>query len=299
MLGAQMHELGGQQIRPTERNLTSPGPEPYRPSSDSAGPAIFWPLASSSWRADLSRVIEGQILPRLLLAHSRKPAPEPIESRAAPGDLEIADFVRCLLADDARSAWDFVAKLQSDNRTSQDILLEFLAPAARELGALWESDQRDFVEVTVGLNRLHDVLRRLSPEDEPITRPAGDLRRALLLPTPGETHVFGVAIVETFFRSAGWQVRRGGEDFLDVLSSNWFDVVGFSLSAGRHVDALCAAVTKARAASRNPAIFVLVGGPIFSEEAALVARVGADATAIDAPSAVHLAQSLLRRRASV
>ena len=51
-------------------------------------------------------------------------------------------------------------------------------------------------------------------------------------------------MVETFFRSAGWRVRRGGEDFLDVLSSNWFDVVGFSLSAGRHVDSLCAAVAK-------------------------------------------------------
>jgi len=293
-----MHELGGQEMRSPERNLTSPGPEHSSSPPNGSGPAIFWPLASDSWRVELSRVIEGQILPRLLLAHSREFAPEPVCSHEAPADPEIADFVGCLLADDTQSAWEFVARLQGSNRTSQDILLEFLAPAARELGTLWESDQRDFVEVTVGLNRLHHILRRLSPDDEQVARPAGELRRALLLPTPGETHVFGITMVETFFRSAGWQVRRGGEDFPDVLSSNFFDVVGFSLSAGRHVDALRAAVIKARAVSRNPAIFVLVGGPIFSDEPALVTRVGADATAIDAPGAVHLAQSLLRRRAS-
>ena len=113
------------------------------------------------------------------------------------------------------------------------------------------------------MNRLDDILLRLSPRDEPIARDGDKLRQALLLPTPGETHVFGVAMVETFFRSAGWQVRSGGEDFANVLSSNWFDVVGFSLSAGHHFNALCAAVAKARAASCNRSIFVLGGGAIF------------------------------------
>jgi methanogenic corrinoid protein MtbC1 len=293
-----MHELGGQEIRSLERSSTPRGPDPSKSTRNNSDPAVFWPLASDSWRAELSRVIEGEILPRLLLAHSRQPAPGPVEFRESPADLKIDDFVERLLADDAQSAWRSVAELQGNNRTSQEILLEYLAPAARQLGTLWETDQRDFVDVTVGLNRLHDILRRLGAEDEP-ARHTGELRRALLFPAPGETHVFGVAMVETFFRSAGWRVRRGGEDFLDVLGSNWFDVVGFSLSAGRHVDSLCSAVVEARAASRNPAIYVLVGGPIFSDDATLVARVGADATAIDAPSAVHLAQSLLRRRASV
>ena len=31
--------------------------------------------------------------------------------------------------------------------------------------------------------------------------------RALMLPAPGETHEFGVAMVETFFRAAGWRVE--------------------------------------------------------------------------------------------
>ena len=55
-------------------------------------------------------------------------------------------------------------------------------------------------------------------------------------------HVFGVAMVETFFRAAGWRVKRGGLDFADELAREWFDLVGFSLSGDRHLEVLANAV---------------------------------------------------------
>ena len=48
-----------------------------------------------------------------------------------------------------------------------------------------------------------------------------------------------------------------------------------------------------RRASRNRAIGVLVGGPLFIDHPELVARVGADATAIDGGQAPIQAQNLL------
>ena len=45
-------------------------------------------------------------------------------------------------------------------------------------------------------------------------------------------------------------------------------------------------------ASCNPAIGVMVGGPVFLEHPELVRRVGADASAVDAATAVLLAQRL-------
>ena len=78
-----------------------------------------------------------------------------------------------------------------------------------------------------------------------------------------------------------------------------FDVVGFSLSADRHVETLGAAIRLSRARSRNPEILILVGGPAFVHDPGLAARLGADATAVDAPSAVHLARTLIRRGVEV
>jgi hypothetical protein len=130
MMGAQMHELGGQEIGSTSR-----GREPSSPLANSPGPTIFRPFASDSWRAELSRVIEGQILPRLLLAHCRDRASEPSLSGEAPADPKIAEFVDRLLAQNAQGAWDFVANLERSMRT-QEILIEILGPTARELGAL-------------------------------------------------------------------------------------------------------------------------------------------------------------------
>ena len=251
------------------------------------------------WRAELSRVIEGEILPRLLLAHDCLARPESGTPPPNPDRLDIAEFARRLCGAEPGPAWEFIVAARRMGRTTSELFLEVLTPTARYLGKLWETDHCDFVEVTVGLRRLQEILWRLSPEDEAAGARIEEAPRALLLPTPGETHVFGVAIVEAFFRAAGWRVKRGELDFAEDLASDWFDLVGFSLSGERHLDALARAIRAARAASRNPALFVLVGGPIFLDDAALVLRVGADGTASDAPGAVQLARSLLRRGAPV
>ena len=125
-----------------------------------------------------------------------------------------------------------------------EVFLEVLTPTARYLGKLWETDHCDFVEVTVGLRRLQEILWRLSPEDEAAGARIEEAPRALFLPTPGESHVFGVAMVETFFRAAGWRVKRGGHDFADELAREWFDLVGFSLSGDRHLEVLANAMAK-------------------------------------------------------
>jgi methanogenic corrinoid protein MtbC1 len=49
----------------------------------------------------------------------------------------------------------------------------------------------------------------------------------------------------------------------------------------------------------NPSILVLVGGPAFLENPDLAGRIGADATAADAPSAVRCATDLLNRHTNV
>jgi len=292
-----MQELSGRGVELSQRSSILQGDDTGQASRECIRPPMSWASGAAPWRTDLGRVIQGEILPRLLLTHELAARESSSEPSREPENFDIADFARRLIADDADGAWRFVSNLLAEGRASEEILLGSLAPAARHLGGLWESDHCDFIEVTVGLRRLQEILRRLTGnDDESLTEPE-EARRAMFLPTPGETHVFGVNMVESFFRSVGWRVQRGEADFLAALRRQWFDIIGFSLSDVRRLTALRSAVASARAASMNPSILILVGGSLFAENPELVAEVGADATAADGPSAIHVVGSLLGRPA--
>ncbi len=261
-----------------------------------------FPRSASLWKAMLERVIHTEVLPRLVLSHISQGEVE--KKQDQPVEVSISkwleDFVQVLLKPDAKEAMAFVERMRAEGGVNHAIFLELLAPAARRLGNLWDNDDCDFMAVTVGVQRLQRILRVLSPVKSDGDAVDGDRYRVLLLPAPGETHLFGIAIVEKFFQDAGWDVTQSNEhDFLDKLSSSWFDVVGFSMSYYRNRDQLRTAVAAARRRSANPDLRVLVGGPAFLDNPDLVGSVGADAMAIDAPSAVVSATNLINRQALV
>jgi MerR family transcriptional regulator, light-induced transcriptional regulator len=66
-----------------------------------------------------------------------------------------------------------------------------------------------------------------------------------------------------------------------------------SVSCEVQLDALVATIRLIRRASRNQAVGILVGGPIFVDRPEMVALVGADATAADGLQAPIQAENLL------
>jgi methanogenic corrinoid protein MtbC1 len=68
-------------------------------------------------------------------------------------------------------------------------------------------------------------------------------------------------------------------------------VIGLSASVDDQLEALETFISELRSASRNPSVGVMVGGPVFLNNASLVGEVGADFTASDARQAVELAES--------
>ena len=86
-------------------------------------------------------------------------------------------------------------------------------------------------------------------------------------------------------------------DPLDLLGTEWFDVVGLSLSSDVILPALATAAAEVRRVSRNPGIRVLVGGPYFARSDGDAGSVGADACAVDACLAPAAAEAVLDRQA--
>jgi methanogenic corrinoid protein MtbC1 len=252
------------------------------------------PAASSAWQMSLARIIESEIIPRLMLSNVIE-ARTRIPPATVPSDL--SDFIKLLLDPDSRGELAYIRQLETHGLPLEVIFLEVLGRASRYLGALWESDHCDFLEVTDGLHRLHHILQILSPgaDENPVNG-----RRAMFLAAPCETHDFGVTIVEKFFRNSGWWTKRCLEqDHLAALREVHYDVVGFSLSCDGYIDGLNAAVKKAQQVSKNSAIKVLVGGTTFQRNPKLIEVVEADGMAVDAPSAVAVAENLLSEGAFV
>lgn len=252
--------------------------------------------------ARLRRTIEGEIIPRLLVAHRvATPHPSVRKSIGRPiGPEDVQEFTRLVLQHDLAVANTYVEALRTEGASLQSVLLDLLSPAARQLGEMWEQDVCDFTEVTVGLARLQQVLRNFSPSFESEDSKPNAGLRALLVPAPGEQHTFGLLIVEEFFRREGWDVWGGlsvsQAELIDIASKQWIDAIGFSISNVTLIESFITSINELRAASRNRDVMVMVGGKLVASQPELVRAVGADLTANDGQQAVAAAMTFLKRR---
>lgn len=271
------------------------------PSPNGPPPAALAPQGS---RALLSGALEQEIIPRLLQAQAAAvdvPDLAALTGRpVAPADIQ--EFARLVLLADDQPARDFAEAMRQRGVPVDALFKDLLTVTARYLGALWEQDLCTFSEVTIGVGRLQQTLRDLSPSlsrrHHFITAPL----RALLLPTPGEQHTFGLVMVSEFFRSAGWDVSGGPHATVDPVAAvrrEWFDVVAFSLASEVHLPRLAPTIAAVRKASQNPRLGVMVGGPLFLTQSSLATEVGADALAIDGSLAPEIATKLVDMRATL
>ena len=243
-------------------------------------------------RSRLSSIVADEIVPRLLRIHREVRRAEVVE---APGPNEIAAFGALTMGRDAALAQAYFEKLRDEGRSIEWLCTHLLAPTACHLGGLWEQDLCDFVDVTIGLARLQEILARFADPAE--TRVVDERHYALLISTPGEKHVFGLEIVAESLRGAGWRVRveRGFDAVRSAaaVAAEWVGVVGVTLSGETGLETAARIIESVRRASVNPGVGILVGGPAFAQSPPRVAQVGADAVAVDGPAAVMVARQLL------
>lgn len=252
-------------------------------------------------KKSLTQVIETQIIPRLVQAHR-------VENRAQdthmPGGptismKQVATFVALSKSSQTSETTQFIDQLLHDGVTTDCIFLELIAPAARQLGQMWEQDLCDFTEVTCGLVRMHEITHRLGFEYQNGPQLGGDVQRIMLASAPGSQHFLGMTIVSDFFRKAGWdvviEISLSEKELTHAVSNEWFDVIGISCATEAQLKALPGLIQALKAASGNPEPGVLLGGPIFTVQEHNAQSLGADGICIDVKEAVALAASFRAR----
>ena len=247
------------------------------------------------------------VLPKLVARHRALPA------RAAPAALRwhavegAPDrLARLLLRVDAAATAEYVDELVAQGAGLDALYREVFEPAARCLGGLWDDDHMSELDVTLGLIRLQLEARRLGATlagPRPATRPG---HAVLVTPQPGESHGLNAAMSSMLFSRDGWDVScefpNSDQRLSQLVHDRWYDVLDLSLSGTfrreRQWKAMGTTIRAAQAASRNPALAVVVDGRLFFERPDAYFDVGADAGCASVVESVGAAQRLLDDLAS-
>ena len=268
-------------------------PETSVSESDSHSPSASHQSDSEFVLADIiARTIVPELLVRnkdLLITQSNL--------AGHPTEADILKLSSLILGPDNSDALEYINALREKGLTLDNLYLELLEPTARHLGELWTVDEVDFFAVTLGIGRLKRIVHHFADLDQ--VAPYDEKRRALMLVPQGEDHTFGSQLVQRFLRAANWSVLAldGSETTKasDLVAREWIAVVGISISSDVEVDGLRNMIKSIRSHSLNPHIGVIIGGPKIARSPELVAEVGADGEAQNAPAAVLLAETMLAR----
>jgi methanogenic corrinoid protein MtbC1 len=264
-------------------------------------PAPIWRFRPALQPVRVVNTLKTQIIPRIVLALRKAPAPKPVESIEENTPSSVEHLTALAFGDNEDAPFAYVEGLLAQGSTMETIFLEVLAPTARHLGTLWESDATDFVHVTLAVGRLQRIMRRLG---EGFVEEAGQGGGESILLTiiPGEQHSFGLSMVAEFFRRAGWNLCTGPfsshQELISLVHNHWFDIVGFSVSSDRRLDELKRDIHDIRRDSRNRNVGILLGGPMVIAQPELVTSVGADMMSADATTAPQQARGLIEQMKS-
>jgi MerR family transcriptional regulator, light-induced transcriptional regulator len=269
-----------------------------RDSRDYKSPPADVRRSASESPLALAGLIESQIIPRLLVA-CRNQAVRPDDiSRDRICATQAEGFAAVVLRLEAHALMGQVEGFIARGASVEAVLIDLLAPAARQIGLWWEEDACDFVDVTMGLWRLQQIVYELSarlPGKAPVF---GQSRKAIFSVFPGSDHSFGTVIVEECFRREGWQTSlltsATDQQLINMVAEQHYDVIGLTITHDDDMANAPSLIGRIRARSRNPMLGVIVGGRIFTQSPELAMQIGADATAADAEQAVKRAEILLR-----
>lgn len=248
----------------------------------------------------VNSLIEEQIIPRLLLAHSSN-----LPRARALGTLSVdpadaASFSSLPLELEADELLDVVEGFIARGVAVESVFVDLLAPSARRLGQHWEEDECDFLDVTMGLWRLQEVMRQVALRYPADDAGASQGRSALFSPLPGDQHALGALMIEEVFARAGWQTEAlidpKRKELLQIIAERHFDVIGLTLSCDCTNGQLADLISAIRSVSKAPNVRILIGGRMVNASPGIVDEVGADGTAPDARSALVLAEKLVPNR---
>jgi MerR family transcriptional regulator, light-induced transcriptional regulator len=205
------------------------------------------------------------------------------------------DYFELLQNEGAAAACARLDQAFSGGMDLKELYLGVFAPALREVGTRWArglmsvGDEHAFSEATQRL------MAHFAPRPGSLTNGRA---RCLVLVASGEAHVIGARMVSDLLSLAGFDTRFAGGNLsighaLEMLRASPPALLAVSVTTPEHLNAAQDLIRALRADKALARIRVLAGGQALDGDARLAARIGADASGIDADQAVKAAVTLV------
>ena len=207
-------------------------------------------------------------------------------------------YLDALRRGDRRAAFRALDDALDAGAELDDLYLDVVQPAMREIGRLWEQNVLTVAEEHAATAITQAAMARMF-ERVFVWR---DVRTPRLLAAcaEDERHQMGLRMLCDLLELDGWETTYLGasvpvESLVDFVHKHNPDVVALSATIAPHIPRIRDAITAIRDATLPKQPLIAVGGRAFHSDPSLADRVGADLTAEDAAVAVRTLDERLRR----
>lgn len=212
---------------------------------------------------DLSQ-LQMQLPEEVLVALAREVLDGLARKLAQPSvrDAAITELCDALIGSDAKAAAKLIEARHQQGADVNTLYLEYLAPAAHELGSRWKSDKITFADVTVGTGRIYAIMRSLRRRTTSARNI--DSKTAFFASVPEDDHTLGVKMAADLARKDGWnvdfEIDGSHEEILTRIENGGHTLIGLSGGGKHSVPNLTRLVLALRV--QQPGAMILISGNI-------------------------------------
>ncbi|MEM9966907.1 MAG: cobalamin B12-binding domain-containing protein [Pseudomonadota bacterium] len=193
----------------------------------------------------------------------------------------VSALSQALISSDAKTAAALLEQHYLSGVGVRDLYLQYISPAAAQLGRWWEKDEVSFADVTIGIGRVYAIMRNLSGRLPQDVIPKG--KTALFASVPGDDHILGLKIAAELAREEGWhidlQLDTDHDALVSHIASAGHHLIGLSGGGEHALSALARLVFALRVSEPNA--LILVSGNIVNEAADRISLMHVDAISAD------------------
>ena len=207
----------------------------------------------------------------------------------------LEQYLELLLKGDRHSAGKMIIEAVDNGISVKDIYLHVFQSSLYEIGRLWQENKITVAQEHYCTAATQLIMSQLYPY---ISR--GDKSGKVLVATSvsKELHEIGVRMVADFFEMDGWNTFYLGantptESIIETIITKRADLVLISATISSHIGEVMELIRTIHSCGecRDPKI--IVGGYPFNIDTELWKKVGADGQAVDAETAVEMAEKLV------
>lgn len=210
--------------------------------------------------------------------------------------VEVSAYLDCLLRKDRKGANDFILQLLQNDYTIEQIFVDILQNAMREIGRLWQVGKITVADEHMATVITQYVMTQLYPyifgrEKNGLTMVG--------LALGSELHELGIRMITDLFEYHGYETHYMGanmplEGLFDYLVENKPNLLAVSATMTTNISALKELISKIKADPNLEHLKILVGGQALYGISEPAMKVGADAYAIDAKEALKVGDKLVK-----